>query len=105
MTITDAVIVASIAAVPTTIVGVATLITSIRAKKSTEEKLGVVHELVNSRLTAALNKIDLLEAKLQTLTGHAPTGEPPPDASMDKPTDLIPRRNDPQKPESGERHD
>ena len=105
MTITDAVIVAAIAAVPTTIVGVATLITSIKAKKSTEKKLDVVHELVNSRLTAALNKIDVLEAKLQNITGKPPTGEPPPDASMKKPTDLIPRRDVPQKPESGERHD
>jgi hypothetical protein len=56
-------------------------------------------------LTAALDKIDRLEAQLQTLTGHTPTGEPPPDASMNKPTDLIPRRDAPQKPESGERHD
>lgn len=53
------------------------------------KKLDTIHTLVNSRLTAALDKIDKLEAKLQDLTGKVPTGEPPP---SEKPTDLIPRR-------------
>jgi hypothetical protein len=103
---------AAIAAVAPTVAAVAALVTSIRAGRvlsaqvaAQGSKLEVVHELVNSRLTAALDKIDRLEAQLQTLTGHTPTGEPPPDASMNKPTDLIPRRDAPQKPESGERHD
>jgi len=52
-------------------------------------KLDAIHTLVNSRLTAALDKIDALEKKLQDVTGRIPTGEPAPAI---KPTDLIPRR-------------
>ncbi len=61
-----------------------------------------MHELVNSRLTAALDKIDALELKLHSLTGTPPTGEPPPVPTLNKPTDLIPRRDPPQKPEAGD---
>ena len=53
------------------------------------KKLDTIHQLVNSRLTAALDKIDSLEKKLQDVTGRIPTGEPP---ASTKPTDLIPRR-------------
>ncbi len=80
--------VALIAAVPPTLAAVAALISS---RKNTAG-LAVVHELVNSRLTAALDKIDALELKLHSLTGTPPTGEPPPLPGRDKPTDLIPRR-------------
>ena len=44
---------------------------------ATGEKLDVIHDLVNSRLTEALQKIDRLEARLLEKTGEAPTGEPP----------------------------
>ena len=62
-----------IAAVPPTIIGASTLIAALKSKAKIEvteqkidqtgKKLEVVHELVNSRLTAALDKIDRLEAK------------------------------------------
>jgi hypothetical protein len=45
--------------------------------KTTKDKLNEIHVLVNSRLTEALAKIDLLEGRLQGLTGERPTGEPP----------------------------
>ena len=54
------------------------------------KKLDTIHTLVNSRLTAALDKIDSLEQRLQAVTGRIPTGEPP--APAVKPSDLIPRR-------------
>lgn len=54
------------------------------------KKLDTIHTLVNSRLTAALDKIDSLEQRLQAVTGRVPTGEPP---AAVKPTDLIPRRD------------
>lgn len=43
----------------------------------TQVKLDEIHELVNSRLTTALAKIDKLELRIQALTGEKPTGEPP----------------------------
>lgn len=42
----------------------------------TQKKLDTIHELVNSRLSAALEKIDKLELRIQALTGEEPTGEP-----------------------------
>ena len=96
MTITWAqVALAAIAAVPPTIAAIAALRSS---KKNNEKidkadhKLNVVHELVNSRLTSALDKIDRLERQLQDLTGRTPTGEMPANTELGKPTDLIPRR-------------
>ena len=41
------------------------------------KRLTKVHELVNSRLSEALHKIDTLENRIYLLTGEAPTGEPP----------------------------
>jgi hypothetical protein len=46
--------------------------------KRTSEKLDTIHSLVNSRLTAALEKIDALEQRLFETTGIEPTGEEPP---------------------------
>lgn len=43
----------------------------------TSGKLGEIHELVNSRLTEALQKIDRLEQQRFETTGELPTGEPP----------------------------
>jgi hypothetical protein len=40
-------------------------------------KLTVIHDLVNSRLSEALAKIDRLELQREQLTGEKPTGEPP----------------------------
>jgi hypothetical protein len=41
-------------------------------------KLDHILELVNSRLSEALTKIDRLEAQRYEETGQPPTGEPPP---------------------------
>ena len=100
---TAVIIIASIAAIAPTVAAIATLVTALRVRQKLAvvetaaatqgTKLELVHELVNSRLTAALDKIDRLEKKLQALTGKPPTGEPPPDPTMNKPTDLIPRRD------------
>ena len=43
----------------------------------TQERLEVIHVLVNNRLTEALSKIDRLEERLYQETGEVPTGEPP----------------------------
>ena len=61
MTLTEsAVLVAAIAAVPPTIVGTASLVASLKNKKSlveADKKLGVVHELVNAFVTNALERL------------------------------------------------
>lgn len=44
----------------------------------TSKKLDTIHSLVNSRLTAALQKIDRLEERLFETEGRVPTGEEPP---------------------------
>jgi uncharacterized protein HemX len=44
----------------------------------TSRKLDTIHSLVNSRLTAALEKIDRLEERLFETEGRQPTGEDPP---------------------------
>ncbi len=102
---TAVIVLAAIAATAPTLAAIAALVTALRAEKTLSvqgKKLEVVHELVNSRLTAALDKIDRLEERLHGLTGIRPSGEPPPIPSLNKPTDLIPRREPPQQPVSGD---
>ena len=49
-----------------------------RTDKKTSEKLDAIHSLTNSRLSAALAKIDRLERHLLETEGREPTGEEPP---------------------------
>lgn len=60
-----AIVVGLIAAVPATMVGIA----SLRSSKKNSAALIQVHTLVNSRLTTALEKIERLEFTIQKLTG------------------------------------
>ena len=70
------VIVALIAPTVATVVGARMAnANALRAKAS--KKLDVIHTLVNSRLTAALEKIDRLETRLFQTEGVEPTGEDP----------------------------
>jgi hypothetical protein len=62
--------------VPLGAVLAAIIIMVAQMSRATQSKLDVIHELVNSRLSAALDKIDLLELRLHEITGEVPTGEP-----------------------------
>jgi hypothetical protein len=47
-------------------------------KSSTDRKLDEIYKLADGRLSAALEKIDRLEARAFEVEGTNPTGEPPP---------------------------
>jgi hypothetical protein len=78
----DTVLMALIAGVPSIIAAIVAAIAALRTSKlaavvnDPQQGLVKVHELVNSRLSEALAKIDRLESALQGLTGRVPTGEP-----------------------------
>lgn len=78
----DATLDMMIAQVPTTIVAVATLITSISAilyarsaNIRANEKLDVIHDLTNSTLTKANAKIENLEIKVAQMHAAAQGGK------------------------------